>query len=80
MKKILLALFAGLMIFAFSACGSTSGNASSSDSESTVTEEDVTSNSDLKEDETTERYTSDGDLIEEENLPASDSNLSKDAQ
>ena len=56
MKKILLALLAGLMIFSFSACGNTAENAEDSDNAA----ESVTSDSNLETDNDEPRYTSDG--------------------
>lgn len=78
MKKFLLALLAALMIFAFSACGSTNEDQTGTDSD--TTEEDVTTDSDLTVDEDEPRYTSDGDLIVEEERPASDSDLTEDSE
>lgn len=76
MKKILFALFAVLMIFAFSACGSSSSK-SDTDSGGDTDQTTVTSDSDLTTDSDEPRYTSDGDLIVEEERPASDSDLSE---
>ena len=73
MKKILLALLAGLMIFSFSACGNTAENAEDSDNAA----ESVTFDSNLETDNDEPRYTSDGELIVEEELPASDSDLTE---
>lgn len=73
MKKILLALLAGLMIFSFSACGNTEDNAKDSDNAT----ENVTSDSNLEVDNDEPRYTSDGELIVEEELPASDTDLTE---
>ena len=80
MKKILAALLALMMIFAFGACGDTDQVQSGLESSDTNTETvDPASNSDLetedKEDEP--RYTSDGELIVEVELPASDSDLNE---
>lgn len=79
MKKILLALLAALMIFTFSACGSTDNDQKGTD-DSSVTDKDVTTDSDLSVDEDKPRYTSDGDLIVEEDRPASDSDLTEDSE
>ena len=73
MKKIILALLAGLMIFSFSACGNTADNAEGTDG----TNESVTSDSNLQTDNDEPRYTSDGELIVEEELPASDTDLTE---
>ena len=80
MKKILAALLALMMIFAFCACGDTDQVQSGLESSDTNTETvDPASNSDLetedKEDEP--RYTSDGELIVEVELPAADSDLNE---
>lgn len=76
MKKILLALLAGLMIFSFSACGNTADNAKDTQNNNATTE-DVTSGADLEAQNDEPRYTSDGELIVEEELPASDSDLTE---
>ena len=73
MKKIILALLAGLMIFSFRACGNTADNAEGTDE----TTESVTSDSNLQTDNDEPRYTSDGELIVEEELPASDSDITE---
>ena len=79
MKKILLALLAALMIFAFSACGSTdeqTGKDNNGDKK-----EDIASDSDLSADEEEKpNYSSDGDLVVEEERPASDSDLTEDGE
>lgn len=76
MKKILLSLLAGLMIFSFCACGSAEENADNAEKDST---EAVTSGSDLEVETNDEpRYTSDGELIVEQELPASDSDLEEE--
>lgn len=73
MKKILLALLAGLMIFSLSACGNTTDNAEDTDNAT----ENVTSDSNLEPESDEPRYTSDGELIVEEELPASDTDLNE---
>jgi len=78
MKKILLALLAALMLFAFSACGNTDGETGNDNTGDT--EENIASDSDLNADEDEPRYTSDGDLIVEEERPASDSDLTEDGK
>lgn len=78
MKKILLALLTALMLFAFSACGSTDDQTGTDSNGGT--EENIASESDLSVDEDEPRYTSDGDLIVEEERPASDSDLTEDSE
>ena len=79
MKKILAALLALMMIFAFCACGDTQEQQGLDGSEAGTESVDPASNSDLNTtDEDEPRYTSDGELIVEVELPASDSNLSED--
>lgn len=75
MKKILVALLAGLMIFSFAACGNSSKNADDAEKEEAGTTESVTSDSDIDTNADEPRYTSDGELIVEEELPASDSDI-----
>ena len=75
MKKILVALLAGLMIFSFAACGNSSKNADDAEKEEAGTTESVSSDSDIDTNADEPRYTSDGELIVEEELPASDSNI-----
>ena len=75
MKKILVALLAGLMIFSFAACGNSSQNADDAEKEEAGTTESVTSDSDIDTTADEPRYTSDGELIVEEELPASDSDI-----
>lgn len=79
MKKILAALLALMMIFAFCACGDTQEQQGLDGSDAGTESVDPASNSDLNTtDEDEPRYTSDGELIVEVELPASDSNLSED--
>lgn len=78
MKKILLALLAALMIFAFSACGNTDDQTGKDNNEDK--KENVASDSDLSADEEKPSYTSDGDLIVEKERPASDSDLTEDGE
>ena len=75
MKKILVALLAGLMIFSFAACGNSSKNADDAEKEEAGTTKSVTSDSDIDTNADEPRYTSDGELIVEEELPASDSDI-----
>lgn len=75
MKKILVALLAGLMIFSFAACGNSSKNADDAEKEEAGTTESVSSDSDIDTNADEPRYTSDGELIVEEDLPASDSDI-----
>lgn len=75
MKKILVALLAGLMIFSFAACGNSSKNADDAEKEEAGTTESVSSDSDIDTNTDEPRYTSDGELIVEEELPASDSDI-----
>ena len=75
MKKILVALLAGLMIFSFAACGNSSKNADDAEKEEAGTTESVSSDSDIDTNAGEPRYTSDGELIVEEELPASDSDI-----
>ncbi len=75
MKKILVALLAGLMIFSFAACGNSSKNADDAEKEEAGTTESVSSDSDIDTNADEPRYTSDGELIVEEELPASDSDI-----
>ena len=75
MKKILVALLAGLMIFSFAACGNSSKNADDAEKEEAGTTESGTSDSDIATNADEPRYTSDGELIVEEELPASDSDI-----
>ena len=75
MKKIIVALLAGLMIFSFAACGNSSKNADDAEKEEAGTTESVTSDSDIDTNADEPRYTSDGELIVEEELPASDSDI-----
>ena len=75
MKKILVALLAGLMIFSFAACSNSSKNADDAEKEEAGTTESVTSDSDIDTNADEPRYTSDGELIVEEELPASDSDI-----
>ncbi|MBQ2765298.1 MAG: hypothetical protein IJO94_01010 [Firmicutes bacterium] len=79
MKKILAALLALMMIFAFCACGDTQEQQGLDGTEAGSEVVDPASGSDLEEVDPDEpRYTSDGELIVEVELPASDSNLSED--
>ena len=77
MKKILAALLALMMIFAFCACGDTQDQ-QGLDGSNAGTTSDTASGSDLEVVDPDEpRYTSDGELIVEVELPASDSDLSE---
>lgn len=84
MKKILAALLALMLIFAFCACGDTQEQQGLDGSDTETV--DPASNSDLEtEEDNTEteeddepRYTSDGELIVETELPASDGDLTEE--
>lgn len=79
MKKILAALLALMMIFAFCACGDTQEQQGLDGSDASTETVDPASGSDLDTaDEDEPRYTSDGELIVEVELPASDGDLSED--
>ena len=76
MKKLLLALLALMMIFAFCACGETEEQTGLDGSDAGT--ETVASDGDLEPvDEDEPRYTSDGELIVEVELPASDTDLTE---
>jgi hypothetical protein len=77
MKKILVALLALMMIFAFAACGDTQEQTGLDGAESDAP---VVSGSDIEVDPDAPRYTSDGELIVEEPLPASDGDLTEPAE
>ena len=72
MKKWLLALLAGLMVFAFCACGNTTA-----ETEEETDTEVVASDSDAEV--VVEEYTSDGELIvDSSEAPATDSDLEEE--
>lgn len=79
MKKILAALLALMMIFAFAACGDTQEQTGLDGVDQTEINQNYTSDSNLEEfNEDAPRYTSDGELIVEEPLPASDGDLTEE--
>ncbi|MBR5329347.1 MAG: hypothetical protein IKV45_03990 [Firmicutes bacterium] len=79
MKKILAALLALMMIFAFAACGDTQEQTGLDGVDGDKAP--VVSGSDIEEvDPDAPRYTSDGELIVEEPLPASDGDLTESAE
>ena len=81
MKKLLLALLAVMMVFAFCACGDTQEQTGLDGSDKDITTlsgpADAASDSNLTVNNDEPRYTSDGELIVEKEYPASDGNLSE---
>lgn len=72
MKKLLFALLAGLMIFSFSACGSSDGT----DADAAASDGELAA----EESGDTVIYGSDGEIIEQIELPASDGEIEEEAE